>query len=400
MTGGERAGLKGAKPLLRLLLSGLAAALLLSAGFCIGGLIASAAADRTVSGGDLQLKRGSGEATANGLLVRAPTAQDLAIMLTPPLRVPASSAGLLSWSVVGLRPEQAIKLVWTSSIAPGRALAYTPSAAEREQAAADLSEQPGWSGRIGQVGLLLPGPLAEPVLVESISLAPAQGGCGSTLKALASAWQHREPWSQRSINFSLSGEPRVLGFSPVMIVALWIAVAALINWLACRACGSSARLSGTLALLLIGWLALDLRWQGQLWERLTDTHQRYAGLDLPSRLRAAPDAKLFELVERLRAELPAEPSRILIISDDPGGYLAGRTRYHLLPHRAYSGLEGLPTESQVAPGDYLFVLSTVKSVDYDRANQVLSLRGRSLPVEPIAPIRGLGDLFRVRGEGA
>lgn len=398
MTIGQRAGIRGAEPALRLLFSGLVAMLLLSVGLCIDGAIVSSVADRTLSGDQLQLKRGDGEVTANGLLVRAPTARDRLVILTPPLRVPASNAGLLSWSVVGLRPEQEMKLLWTSSMAPGRALVYTPSAAERERAAADLSQQPGWSGRIGQVGLLLQGPLAEPVLVASLSLAPAQGGCSSALQAFAGAWDHREAWSQRSINFSLSKEPRVLGLSPVMIVALWVGVAALINWLLCRGCGKRARLISTAVLLLVGWLALDLRWQGQLWERLSDTHQRYSGLDLQSRKQAAPDAKLFELVEQLRAELPAEPSRILIISDDPGGYLAGRTRYHLLPHRAYAGLAELPTESQVAPGDYLFVLTTLKAADYDRDDRVLSHHGRSLPVEPIASLRGFGDLFRVRGE--
>jgi hypothetical protein len=344
---------------------------------------------------DLQLKRGTGEITDDGLLVRAPTARDIVVILTPKLRVPASNSSLFSWSAVGLRREQELKLVWTSTTAPGRALAYTPSVEERERGAADLSQQPGWSGRIGQVGLLLQGPLVEPVLITSLGLAPGRDGCSATLNAFASAWGHREDWSQRSINFTLSKEPSALGFSPVMCVALWVAVAGLINWLWCRGCAKAVRLIGTLVLLLAGWLALDLRWQGQLWKRLTETRERYSGLDHRSRQMAAPDGKLFELVEKLRAELPAEPSRVLVISDDPGGYLASRTRYHLLPHRVYAGLAQLPLESQVVPGDYVFVLNSVRAMRYDKADQMLLMNGRSLPVEPVLGLRGFGDLFRV-----
>jgi hypothetical protein len=167
--------------------------------------------------------------------------------------------------------------------------------------------------------------------------------------------------------------------------------------LLCRRCTGAARLSGAAALLLIGWLALDLRWQAQLWERLADSHQRYAGLTQPQRRLAAPDAELTERVNRLLAHLPDVPARVLILSDDPSGFIAGRTRYLLSPHRAYAGLSRLPTASQLAAGDYLFVIGSLRSVHFDRGGGLLTDDGRALPVDPVASIQGLGDLYRVPG---
>ncbi|MBK1619923.1 hypothetical protein CKO42_16015 [Lamprobacter modestohalophilus] len=383
---------------LRFALSGLAAALVLMIGLCLVGAITAPGKTHRVSGEDLILQQGSGEVTANGLLVRAPGANNQVLLLTPQFDLSAADYGLVNWSVIGLRPEQDVQVVWTTSKAPGRAIVYQPSAAEREQSMANLAQHPAWTGRVDRIGLLLPGALPEPVLIASLGLAPAQGGCRSALLAAAAAWSHQEPWSQRSINFTLSAEPTVFGISPALALALWVALAALINWMACRRCSASSHVTAVLVLIIAAWLLLDLRWQGQLLARLTDSRDRYAELDHSVRPQAAPDGQLFQLVEALRAQLPPEPSRILIISNDAGGYLAGRTRYHLLPHRAYSGLVRLPRADEVAPGDFLFLIAPLQSVRYDPRQRTLSLKGQSLPVQPVWSAQGFGQLFRVRGE--
>jgi cell division protein FtsB len=381
-------------------LAGVLGTAALALGLCLYGQLAASSAQRQIAGAELELKQGTGEVSDDAFEVRAPAVRDSVLVLSPPLDLAASVHGRLQWALEGLPPNAGLSLVWSTSAVPGRPQSYRPTATERAAGEADLSEQPGWSGQVGRIGLLIQGPLPGPVRIESLGLAPARGGCVTLLEGLRSSWSYREPWSQRSINASMGLEPRPFGLSAVLAVTLWVVLAILIHQLLCRRCSARARIISALFFLLLGWLALDLRWQGQLWARLAHTQETYAALDQEARWRAGENGALFALVERLRAELPAEPARVLVLSDDPGGYLSGRLRYHLLPHRTDAGLARLPNPGEVAPGDYLFVLTTVTSVDYDRANQVLSLHGRSLPVEPIAPIRGLGDLFRVRGEGA
>lgn len=382
----------------RISAAGMLAVLLLLLGLCLVATLAGYPNAQTFGGQILELKRGSGELTDAGFLVRGPTGRDQSILLSPLIRAPAASAGRLSWDAIGLRPEQTLRLLWRSTAAPGRVLAYSPSSDERDKATADLSDKPGWDGEILQVGILLRGPLPEPVLIASLSLGPAAGACRTLFDRLLAVWMHREPWSQRSINFSLSGERGVLGITPVLFVALWIPCAALILGLLSRRTRVGARfvVSALLLFLLIGWMALDVRWQLQLWGRLADSYSRYAALQVADRPKAAPDGHLFELVQALRSQLPSQPARVLVISAEPNGYLAARTAYHLLPHRVHDGLSHLPDVDEVAAGDYLFVMDSLKAAHYDNVSKSLSMNGTSLPVEPVTAIRGFGVLFRVR----
>lgn len=224
-------------------------------------------------------------------------------------------------------------------------------------------------------------------------------GCRKSVQTLAQAWRYQEPWSQRSINFSLSGEPKVLGLSPVSLSALWAALAAAGYWALCWRAGVPARWSAVAGLVLLAWLALDLRWQGQLWARLADSQARYAHLSQPERPEGAPDGDLYAAVSGLRAHLPQTPARILLFTATPGGYLSARTRYHLLPHRVYVGPPRPLTPDQVAPGDYLFIMVSVRSASYDAARQRLTLEGAPLPATPIHSIPKLGTLFQVRETG-
>lgn len=399
MSTGQNTFPQGLGVALRFAIAGLIAALAMVLGLCLAGVITSSGEARLVAGEDLVLQRGTGDVTANGFLVRGPGADNLVLILTPPLGVSAADYAQVSWETIGLRAEQEFQVVWTTSNAPGRAIVYQPTAAELEQSTANLGAHPAWAGRINNIGLLLRGPLHEPLLISSLGLASARGGCsGSVLKA-AAAWSHRESWSQRSINFTLSREPSAFGVSPPLVLALWVALTTLITVVICRRCRVSSFAVGVLSLTVLAWFVLDLRWQGQLLARLTDSHQRYAELDDDSRPQAAPDGRLFKLVEALRTQLPSEPSRILIISDEVGGYLTGRTRYHLLPHRVHSNLVRLPSADEVAPGDYLFLMAPLQSVRYDLNRKTLNMNGTSLSVEPVWAAEGFGQLFRVREEG-
>jgi hypothetical protein len=129
------------------------------------------------------------------------------------------------------------------------------------------------------------------------------------------------------------------------------------------------------------------------------TQDRYAGLSFEERLRAAPDSRLFGLVQEIRERLPADPTRLLLVSADPHGALSYRTRYHLMPHRVHVGLSELPARSQVVPGDYLLVLLPLKSVRFDETREQLIGPDSALPAEQIHAIPRFGTLYRI-GEGS
>jgi hypothetical protein len=85
---------------------------------------------------------------------------------------------------------------------------------------------------------------------------------------------------------------------------------------------------------LLAWLALDLRWQVGLVQRLFATRALYAGQDWPERARRVGDSDILRAAETVRAMLRDEPAqrRILVYADS--GYSLLRMVWHLQPLNA------------------------------------------------------------------
>jgi hypothetical protein len=153
------------------------------------------------------------------------------------------------------------------------------------------------------------------------------------------------------------------------------------------------------ALFLLGWLALDLRWQWDLSGRLERTVERFAGKDETARRLADQDGDLYRFLLEVRQRLPPKPARLFIVSAAPAdgtAYHARRARYHLLPHNGYAGLSRPPGAKVAAPGDYVLILSPMPAVRYNRQEQVLEWDTKRLPAR-ILHLAPAGALFRVLG---
>lgn len=350
----------------------------------------------TLTGTKLELAIGQGTQTPDGLEVHQTSPQGVAFIRGAFRSVPANLYRRFSWRVSGLSPDQKVWLAWATTDNPRFTQKHPLPSGAAESGVLDLSTEPAWQGRIIAIGLAVYGPLPQPLSVHELELQPLPLTTQQLLQQMLIDWGMFEDWSQRSINYT-AGAPLNSLFPPVVMIALWIGFSAVLYAM----CRPPRRMPGALTpyaiLFLIGWLLLDMRWQKDLGQRLVRTAESFAGKDQTDRQLAALDGQFYQFLLEVRRLLPEKPARLFIISADPGGFLAGRARWHLLPHNGYPGLNRVPHPNEVRPGDYVLVLAPLNSVRYDDERHVLEDAGGALLVETLyaaAP----GVLFRIKGD--
>lgn len=359
-----------------------------------GGLVA-VAPPVVLQGVGLQLVGGQGGPTPAGLEIRQTGPQGWAAVQGSARMAQAALYRQFSWRIDGLQPGNEIRLVWATVADPRTSHERVLLPAGPDGGVLDLGAEPGWQGRIAGIGLIVRGPLAQPLIVHSLELQPLVPTAGALLRGMIEDWTTFEDWSQRSINF-ISGAPPNALFPPVVVVALWIGFGAALYALFDPPRRAPEVLLPYAALFLLGWLALDLRWQWDLGRRLERTAASFAGKSEEDRRLAGLDGEFYRFLQEVRQRLPKQPARLFIVSADPAGFWAGRARYHLLPHNGYAGLGRLPSSDQAHVGDYVLILSPLKGVDYNAEQRRLEGGGVKLPVE-VLHFAARGALFRVRG---
>ncbi len=351
-----------------------------------------------LTGTGLQLASGQGGPVPAGLEIRQPgpdgkaAAQGLVERL-----VRATLFRQLSWQIEGiegLEPGSELWLVWVTLAEPGtlrqRQLPLTG------QGTIDLETEPHWQGRIAAIGLTVRGAFATPLVVKQLELQAAPLTARELWGWALDEWRAFEDWSQRSINYA-SGAPLDALFPPVLIVALWIGFSSALYAALNPPRGRPGALLPYAALFLFGWFLLDLRWQWELAKRLERTVERFAGKEMTERRLADLDGEFYRFLLEVRRRLPEQPVRLFIVSNDPAGFLAGRARYHLLPHNGYMGFSQPPPPDQAREGNYVLILAPLPGVRYDRQGQALEWKNQRLPAE-IRYSAPSGALFRVRGD--
>jgi hypothetical protein len=348
-----------------------------------------------LTGAEWQVVAGQGGSTAAGLEIRQPDARGWAAVQGSARMARANLYQRLSWQVDGLMPGRELRLIWATQTEPRTVRERVLPPAGSGSGVLDLSDEPHWQGRIAMIGLMTRGPLLQPLVIRRLELRPARLSSAELLRRAVEDWISFDDWSQRSINYT-SGAPRDALFPPVLIVALWVGFSAACYALFTPPHWRAAGLLPYAALFLLGWLALDGRWQWDLHQRLDQTRERFAGKVEVERRLADLDGEFYRFLGEVRQRLPESPVRLFIISSDPHGFWAGRARYHLLPHNGYAGLAQLPHPNQAHPGDYVLILAPLASVTYRAEQRILESGNQRLPAEPLyaAPA---GSLFRVRG---
>ncbi|MBE2294629.1 MAG: hypothetical protein IAF00_06740 [Phycisphaerales bacterium] len=372
----------------------LLSALILFLFYQLGGLLAVAPPLKLI-GPDLGLAAGQGSLSPAGFEIRQSGPQGVAAVQTPiQSMVRASLYNRLSWRVRGLEPGHSLRLGWVTLSEPQTSQELVlPPVGPDEVGVLDLRDQPHWRGRIAALGLIVSGPLPQPLVLDQFELRPMPLSASDLFALALKEWKVFEGWSQRSINYT-SGAPLDALFPPVLVVALWVAMSAVLyalfdpprrrQWMPYA------------ALFCLGWLVLDLRWQEDLQQRLVQSREHFADKSQEERRLAALDGDLYRFLREVRQHLPEQPVRLFIVSADPYGFQAGRARYHLLPHNAYTGFSRIPRVNEAHAGDYLLILSPLKGVGYNRGTQALEWQGGRLQADLLYGTAS-GALFRVRG---
>ena len=164
-----------------------------------------------------------------------------------------------------------------------------------------------------------------------------------------------------------------------------------------------ARRRGALALLPVAlaaafvaaWLVLDVQWVANLSRQVVETRAQFGGKDWRARHEAADDAEVFKFIERVRAKLPAAPTRVFMVAD--AAPLRGRGAYYLYPHNVLFDpiANSFPPAASLRPGDYVIVYYR-RGVQYNREARRLRFEGgdsveaEMILVEPGAAVFRIG----------
>jgi hypothetical protein len=170
------------------------------------------------------------------------------------------------------------------------------------------------------------------------------------------------PWSQRSVNF-LESPSRIVRFSPLVAVAAWVILAILLLSIWNLACNRSLPVPVSLmALLLLGWLILDMSWQATLIGRHTDAVERYAGKSPDQKRAEDVDADVHAFVLELKEKVGDSSRPFVIFGDSNFTHL--RARYFSVPQPVMSR-RGSPQPvwlARLRPGDVLLTLHLPESL--------------------------------------
>jgi len=307
-----------------------------------------------------------------------------------PLRT--ADYGRLAIDAEPLPPGVEVALLWIRLDQPGKPHDQRiPTDSRGVLEPALLDRDAAWSGDVTLLALGVKGPMERPWMLRSVSLQPIT--TGSVIGDIVRGWRAFERWDGRSINVLFGGRDEQRAWFPPLAFAA-SAIAALAVVVVARRRRVRVGPAPIIVAFLIGWLALDVRWQLNLVEQARSTVAEFGGKTWEQKHASMEDADLFRFVQAARARLPADPVRIFVNSDLE--YFRRRAGFHLYPHNvlAYSWAE----PSQLRPGEYLLLYQKA-DVRFDTAQEeLLWANGRRLDAKPLLVQRGAG-LFVVGPKG-
>jgi hypothetical protein len=318
----------------------------------------------------------TGQSTLRGSLW-APTAdaQGVLIIRLSERTIDTDSYPTLRIAALADTPPLAARFLWRQADGArttfAKTLAWQGDGLERIA----LARDPAWRGRTSGLALALKLEPHAGLLFQSATLLSDTGE--SVLTQIAGEWFDREPWGEHSVNYLYSGTPN--SRVPMLPAAFAIAAAAFgLYFVLARRKGLAPSFAIGVAFAIGAWIAVDARWQLNLFSNLRATAERYAGKTTDEKHRVAEDSKIYLVAEAVRRGLPAGVTKVTLVSDLADSELfVGKLRYYLFP---------LWLEVKSDPLDPRAVLAIVQSERsaLDSVSATLTLAdGRSMRVETL-----------------
>jgi len=332
----------------------LASALLLMAAYLALNLPGSwfgGGATQNYPGAAMGIAAGVGQAEGSKLVITAPDSKNAIILglLTP--RIPTIEYGLIAIDVDGMPDDADVMLFWRNDLAPNKMFTRSLAVAGGRVQDAMLAGDSNWLGRVHTVGLIIRGTLPQPLTINGVALKPATAG--AVLAERWRDWIDRESWTGISLTRIVGGRAG-MDLPLPLLTGLAALLGCGVYWALRRWRGWPFSALTLAAILMAGWLALDMRWQWNLLLDMFAATGNFAGKDLSSKRLASIDAELEKVAADVRPLL-AKDARLFVIAQDP--VAAGRLAYLLLPAKIYYDVTRatLPPPERFKAGDLMLV---------------------------------------------
>jgi hypothetical protein len=308
-------------------------------------------APQSYPGAAMEIATGIGQVVDGKLVITASDSKNAVIVVLNTPRILTREYGLIALDVDGLPDDADVTLFWRNDLAPTKMFTRSLTVAGGRVQDAILSGDSNWLGRVHTVGLIVRSALAQPLTISSIALQPASAA--TILGARWRDWVDQETWTGISLSRVVGGRsgmdlplPLLAGLAATLgCGAYW----GLRRW---RGWASSALTLG--AVLMSGWLVLDLRWQWNLGLDVIASMNSFAGKDLSSKRLAGIDAELERIAVDIRPLLTPD-ARLFVVAE--ASVVAGRLAYLLLPAKIHYDIAqgSLPSPGQFRTGDLVLV---------------------------------------------
>lgn len=353
------------------------AALLLTAIFCL------ALAGRVHSWplSQLVVEIGSGTVAEDGLAL-VPNANGQILLSVLDHGILPKLGQRASFSFTGTTPP-VIYLVWRRSDS-GELFQHGFATGGLADSYFDLNSIAEWRGELQSLefGFLVP----PDTQVTLTSLHIARPSMAERFKSVLHDWTTFRAWVPADINIYI-GTAKNVGPHPAQVTGIFALIAILVYFAARPA---TFRLGSLMLIVFVLWVILDGFWQWRLWQQVSITRERFAGLDSLSKVVASEDAGVARLAYQAQEVVQAPNARIFVASQSDG--IGMRAAYYLSPVNVFWYRRGpeLPDAKYLRSGDYILVLAP-SVIEYQReAGRIRFSRGDELAViERLSSDRGV-----------
>ncbi len=327
----------------------------------------------TMAGARFDVVRGRGHREGNALVLESTDASRVAIISSHGMEFAAADFPRVEWAVESAElVPPTLTFLWRTRESPGRTFFKPLAWAEgstRRVVPLRLADTEGWNGTIVGIALVVRGPLALPLTIGAATV-PGVSSLTAAREVLGQ-WTRRFAVEGGSIAFPFDKErDDHLSLLLATVVAQGLAIAACL--IVARRRRNRVDPRAIWAILIAGWLVLDVRWQINLGRQLVNTAARFAGKTGDARHLASDDGQLFALMQRVNRALPAPSARIFLFAD--ADTLRTRSAFFLYPHNVYYGTSRtgrIPDPEAPVRGDFVLLFPT-SGMGYDREKRLLT----------------------------